>query len=80
MTARSHETIRVGLRKIIRDPNASISERLQATKLLMHVEGLMEQARPFASATNKPLVNRMSYANSKALQELIELAEREKTE
>jgi hypothetical protein len=80
MTTRSHETIRLGLRRIIRDPNASISERLQATKLLMQVEGLMEQARPFASTKNKPLVNQMSPANDKVLQELIELAEREKTE
>jgi hypothetical protein len=80
MTTRTHEAIRVGLRRIIRDPNASISERLQATKLLMQVEGLMEQARPFASTKNKPLVNQMSKANDKELLELIELANREKTE
>ena len=42
MTTRSHETIRVGLRRVIRDPNASVNERLQATKLPMRVEGLME--------------------------------------
>ena len=80
MTTRTHETIRVGLRRIIRDPNASISERLQATKLLMQVEGMMDQARPFASTKNKPLVDQISYANDKELQRLLELAEREKTE
>jgi hypothetical protein len=45
MTTRTHETIRVGLRRIIRDPNASVNERLQATKLLMRVEGLMETGK-----------------------------------
>jgi len=45
MTTRSHETIRVGLRRIIRDPSASVNERLQATKLLMQVEGLMEPSK-----------------------------------
>jgi len=35
MTARSHETIRVGLRRIIRDPNATVDECLQATRLLI---------------------------------------------
>jgi flagellar biosynthesis component FlhA len=42
MTARSHETIRVGLRRVIRDPNVKVKDRLEAIKLLMHVEGLMD--------------------------------------
>lgn len=79
MTTRSHETIRVGLRRIIRDPNASTSERLQATKLLMQVEGLMEAARPFASTNNKPPVNRTSKANDVRLRELLAVAREEKT-
>jgi hypothetical protein len=59
MTTRSHETIRVGLRRVIRDPNASVNERLQATRLLMRVEGLMEagktKGRKRATATpNEP--------------------------
>ena len=40
MTTRTHQTLRVGLRKIIRDPRASIRTRLQAIRLLMDVEGL----------------------------------------
>jgi hypothetical protein len=42
MTTRSHETIRVGLRRVIRDPNVKVKDRLEAIKLLMHVEGLLE--------------------------------------
>jgi hypothetical protein len=42
MTTRSHETIRVGLRRVIRDPNVRVKDRLEAIKLLMHVEGLMD--------------------------------------
>lgn len=42
MTSRSHETIRVGLRRIIRDTSVSPKERLEAIKLLMHAEGVME--------------------------------------
>jgi len=41
MTTRTHETILVGLRRIIRDPNASAKQRLEAIKLLMSVEGLV---------------------------------------
>jgi hypothetical protein len=79
MTARSHETIRVGLRRIIRDPNASISERLQATKLLMQVEGLMVEASHFASAKTKPAISRTGDANNNRLRELLEMAEEKKT-
>ena len=35
MTKRTHQTLRVGLRRIIRDPQASIRARLQASRLLM---------------------------------------------
>ena len=40
MTARSHETIRVGLRRIIRDDNVSPKVRMHAIERLMYVEGL----------------------------------------
>jgi hypothetical protein len=80
MTTRSHETIRIGLRRIIRDPNASISERLQATRLLMQVEGLMVEAGHFASAKNKPTIARASDANDKRLQELLAKMREEKTD
>jgi len=79
MTTRTHETIRVGLRRIIRDPNASISERLQATKLLMHVEGLMVEASHFASPKNKPAIAPVSKATDNRLRELLEMAEEKKT-
>jgi len=61
MTTRSHETIRVGLRRIIRDPSASVNERLQATKLLMQVEGLMGVVK-----------RKDKRANEKGLRELYE--------
>lgn len=78
MTARTHETIRVGLRRIIRDQSVSVKARLEAIKLLMRVEGLMEEARHFAYTKNRPPVNQMSGANDNRLRELLELAEEKK--
>jgi len=46
MTARSHETIRVGLRRIIRDASVSAKVRMEAIERLMSVEGLMEIEMP----------------------------------
>jgi len=60
MTSRSHETIRVGLCRIIRDPSVRRSMRMDAIKMLMRVEGLMEEA---GSAKNKPGDRRRSDAN-----------------
>jgi hypothetical protein len=75
MTARSHETIRVGLRRIIRDQSVRPSMRMDAIKMLMRVEGLMEEA---GSAKKKPAIHHMSNVNSKGLEELLKLAEQEK--
>jgi len=43
MTARSHETIRVGLRRIIRDKNVDAKALFEAVKLLMRLEGLVDE-------------------------------------
>jgi len=45
MTTRTHETIRVGLRRVIRDSDASANVRMKAIALLMQVEGLMEPGK-----------------------------------
>jgi hypothetical protein len=73
MTTRSHETIRVGLRRVIRDPDVKVKDRLEAIKLLMQVEGLMEAGKP----NGKPVPIARSGAND---QELTELYERMKQE
>ena len=75
MTSRSHETIRVGLRRIIRDPNASPKVRLEATKLLMSVEGLMETEL----RKNKPESTPVERPISQKLRELIERERAKKT-
>ena len=54
MTARTHETIRVGLRRIIRDQNVPVKERLRAIERLMYLEGLLDQNRHGATPKNKP--------------------------
>ena len=73
MTTRTHETIRVGLRRVIRDPDVKVKDRLEAIKLLMHVEGLME-----AGKTNgKPVPAAHSEVNDKELRELYEKMIRE---
>jgi len=75
MTSRSHETIRVGLRRIIRDQNASPKVRLEATRLLMTVEGLMEtemrKNQPESATAVRPI--------SQKLRELIEAERAKKT-
>jgi hypothetical protein len=72
MTTRTHQTLRVGLRKIIRDPRASIRTRLQAIRLLMDVEGLP------TSTKNRPALIAKNGATSKKLRELLELAREQK--
>ena len=79
MTTRTHETIRVGLRRIIRDPNASVNERLQATRLLMQVEGLMEGARHHAPTKSKSLLDQMSEAKQKIFREILAKEQERKT-
>jgi hypothetical protein len=76
MTARTHETIRVGLRRIIRDDNVSPKVRLDAIELLMKVEGLMDAEM----AKNKPQKGPNSDANDMELQRLYDLAEGKKTD
>jgi hypothetical protein len=75
MTARSHETIRVGLRRIIRDPDVSARERMRAIERLMEVEGLLDAEMP----KNKPTITAMSKANDNSWRELLALAEEKKT-
>ena len=61
MTARSHETIRVGLRRIIRDPNASAKVRMHAIERLMYVEGLLdENGQPASRREKQPVDKPMS--------------------
>jgi hypothetical protein len=79
MTARSHETIRVGLRRIIRDASVDPKARLEAIKLLMKVEGLMEAAWVNAPTQHKPFLNQMSEANAKRLEELLAAEQERKT-
>lgn len=74
MTARSHETIRVGLRRIIRDNNVGPKVRMDAIELLMKVEGLLDAEMP----KKQPKIARNSDANSKRFEELLELAEENK--
>ena len=78
MTARSHETIRVGLRRIIRDDNVSPKMRMDAIELLMRVEGLLEVNPQRKPRKNTPEIARETDANDKELMELLALAEEEK--
>jgi len=73
MTARSYETIRVGLRRVIRDPNVKVKDRLEAIKLLMHVEGLMETEKTSGKAVSSPGKD----TNSQELLDLAKLVEQE---
>ena len=71
MTARTFETIRVGLRRIIRDQNVSTKQRLEAIKLLMRVEGVMEGTRQTTPTKDKPGIGPTSEANAKRIRELL---------
>ena len=71
MTARTHETIRVGLLRIIRDQNVPVKAKLEAIKLLMKVEGLMEETRQSSSPKDKPEIRPISEANAKRVRELL---------
>jgi len=76
MTTRTYQTLRVGLRRIVRDPKASIRTRLQAIRLLMDVEGLP------VSGKNKPesMSVGKNAANSKKLRDLLRSAREQKSE
>jgi len=87
MTARSHETIRVGLRRIIRDKNVDAKALFEAVKLLMRLEGLADERGRLlhekghaVPPKNQPATNHVSMAKEKVLVELLELAGEEKTE
>jgi len=71
MTARSHETIRVGLRRIIRGRSVKPNVRMRAIELLMRVEGLMVGAGHRASSKDKPAGYVASEVNTSELRELL---------
>jgi hypothetical protein len=79
MTARSHETIRVGLRRIIRDDNVSPKVRMDAIELLMKVEGLMDEKGHVVSPRNQPGIVHVSEANAKRIRELVAAEQEMKT-
>lgn len=79
MTARTHETIRVGLRRIIRDQSVKPNARMEAIKLLMRVEGLLEVSPERKSRKNTPEIARETDANDKELMELLALVQEEKS-
>ena len=76
MTTRTHETIRVGLRRIIRDPGVSPKMRMDAITMLMRVEGLMEEA---GAPENKPAITPICEGNAKRIRELIAADQEKKT-
>ena len=78
MTARTHEAIRVGLRRIIRDDNVSPKVRMDAIELLIKVEGLLDLSPRSAWPKNKPAIQPKIDANDKELMELLELAQEQK--
>jgi hypothetical protein len=78
MTARSHETIRVGLRRIIRDASVDPKARLEAIKLLMKVEGLMEAWLGSRTHAAQALCEPTNEDNAKLLRELEALKQERK--
>ena len=79
MTPRSHETIRVGLRRIIRDPGVRPNVRMDAIKLLMHAEGQMQRAAGQPTCSNdRPATHQPSEANLKRMRELLRQAQERK--
>ena len=77
MTARTYETIRVGLRRIIRDASVSAKVRMQAIERLMYLEGLLDENGHGAMPKNKSAIHQTSDANLKRMRELLS-HEREK--
>lgn len=71
MTARTHETIRVGLRRIIRDQSVKPNTRMDAIRLLMHVEGLMEKPGQPTWPKNKPSTQSPESPIHKRIRELL---------
>ena len=80
MPARNHETIRVGLRRIIRDQSVSQTARMRAIELLMKVEGLMEVYPQRKPSKNTPEIAHETDANDKELRELLAMAQEQKPE
>ena len=79
MTARSHQAVRVGLRRLIRDKNVDPRALMKAIELLMRVEGLLDEKGHVVSPKNKLAISQEGDANDKRLRELLELAEVKKT-
>ena len=79
MTTRTHETIRVGLRRIIRDASVSAKVRMHAIERLMYVEGLLDENGHGAMPKNKPAIRPISEANAKRIRELIAAEQEKKT-
>jgi hypothetical protein len=73
MTTRTHQTLRVGLRRIIRDPKASIRTRLQAIRLLIDVEGLTTSTKNMPASVKNG-------SNGKKLKQLLAMARDQKPE
>ena len=76
MTARSHQAVRVGLRRLLRDKNVEPKALMKAIELLMKVEGLMDAEIP----KNKPTTAPMSKPNNNRLRELTEMTQVEKSD
>jgi hypothetical protein len=73
MTTRTHQTLRIGLRKIIRDPRASVRTRLQAIRLLIDVEGLRTSTKNMPASVKNG-------SNSKKLKQLLAMTREQKPE
>ena len=80
MTARTHQSIRVGLRRLLRDKNVDPKVLMKAIELLMKVEGLLDEKGHVVSPKNKPAITPLSEANDKKFQRLVDLAQEKKTD
>jgi hypothetical protein len=78
VTARTHQAIRVGLRRLLRDKNVDPKALMKAIELLMKVEGLLDEKGRVVSPKNKHAINRMSDATDMELQRLYDLAQEKK--
>ena len=79
MTARSHQAIRAGLRRLIRDKSVGANVLMRAIERLMYVEGLLDENGHTATPKNKPGIRPISEANSKRIRELIAAEDEKKT-
>jgi hypothetical protein len=72
----------LGLRKIIKDPSASVAERLRACELLAIVEGFVEKPEnprgarraTTSKAPTAPLLIRSNPENANRMRELLEMS------